>query len=106
MLVVGAAMIPAGRLADIVGRQRVLLAGIVLFAATGAACAAASSEAALIVLRLVQGLGAAMIFPVGIAIVTNEFPESRRAGRSASCSGSRRWAPRPDRSSGECSPSN
>lgn len=80
MLALGAFMIPAGRVADILGRRRVLLLGLVVFSGTGLLCGLMPSAGPIVGLRLVQGAGAAMIFPVTIAVITNQFPESRRAG--------------------------
>jgi MFS family permease len=78
MLAVGAFMIPGGRLGDILGRKRVLLAGVALFGLTSLAAALSDSAGMVIVFRVLQGLGAAMSFPVGIAALTNAFPEERR----------------------------
>lgn len=63
MLALGAFMVPAGRIGDIFGRRRALLAGIAIFGLASALCAIASSAALVIVFRAVQGLGAALIFP-------------------------------------------
>ncbi len=78
MLAGGAFLIPGGRLGDIVGRKRMLIAGIVLFAGSSGACALAPSPAVLIAFRVVQGIGCSILFPVTIAVVTNAFPEERR----------------------------
>ncbi|MGH9033511.1 MAG: MFS transporter, partial [Acidimicrobiia bacterium] len=69
----------AGRVADILGRRRVLLTGLLLFSGTGLVCGLMSSAAPIVGLRLLQGAGAAMIFPVTIAVITNVFPASQRA---------------------------
>ncbi len=78
MLAVGALMIPGGRLGDILGRKRVLLAGVALFGATSLAAGLSDSAGMVIAFRVLQGAGAAMSFPVGIAALTNAFPEERR----------------------------
>jgi MFS family permease len=78
MLAVGAFMIPGGRLGDILGRKRVLLAGVAVFGVTSLAAALSDSAGMVIVFRVLQGVGAAMSFPVGIAALTNAFPEERR----------------------------
>jgi EmrB/QacA subfamily drug resistance transporter len=77
MLALGAFMVPAGRIGDIFGRRRALLAGIALFGLASALCAMASSAALVITFRAVQGLGAALIFPVSVSVLTNAFPAAR-----------------------------
>ncbi|HPC48174.1 MAG TPA: MFS transporter, partial [Deltaproteobacteria bacterium] len=72
------ALIPMGRLADLTGRRRVFLAGIVLFTAASAACALAGSFGLLLAGRVVQGFGGAMIFSTGIALLTQVFPAQDR----------------------------
>jgi MFS family permease len=74
-------LLPFGRLADIVGRKRVFVAGLTVFALATLLCAVAPSGKALIALRLVQGLGGAMIFGTGTAILTSVYP-SDRLGRA------------------------
>jgi EmrB/QacA subfamily drug resistance transporter len=77
MLALGAFMVPAGRIGDIFGRRRALLAGIGLFGLASALCAIAPSATLVIVFRAVQGLGAALIFPVSVSVLTNAFPAAR-----------------------------
>ena len=62
-LVLAAAMLPAGLLGDRLGRKKVLLAALVLFGASSAACAYAASAGELIAARAALGIGAAAIFP-------------------------------------------
>lgn len=81
MLALGAFMVPAGRVGDVFGRRRALLAGVALFGLASAACAVAPSAASLIGFRAVQGVGAALIFPVSVSVLTNAFPAAR-AGRA------------------------
>jgi len=78
MLTGGALLIPGGRLGDILGRRRVLLAGIAIFALSSLACGLAPSKEAVFGFRVIQGVGAALLFPVTIAVVTNAFPAERR----------------------------
>src|SRR5436190_2028911 len=78
MLAVGALMIPGGRIGDILGRKRVLLAGVALFGVTSLAAGLSDSAGMVIAFRVLQGVGAAMSFPVGIAALTNAYPEERR----------------------------
>lgn len=81
MLALGAFMVPAGRIGDIFGRRRALLAGVALFGAASVACALAPSPGVLIAFRAVQGIGAALIFPASISVLTNAY-ETARAGRA------------------------
>ena len=74
MLTLGAFMIPAGRIGDVFGRRKALMAGIALFGVASVLCALASSVVLIIVFRAVQGLGAALIFPVSVSVLTNAFP--------------------------------
>jgi EmrB/QacA subfamily drug resistance transporter len=77
MLALGALMVPAGRIGDIFGRRRALLAGIALFGLSSALCALAPSATLVIVFRALQGVGAALIFPVSVSVLTNAFPSVR-----------------------------
>src|SRR5215469_785897 len=79
MLCLGAVFIVAGRLGDIVGRRKALLAGCALFTGTVIGAALAPSLGVLIVFRVLQGAGAGLMFPVGIAVVTNAYPDDKRA---------------------------
>jgi EmrB/QacA subfamily drug resistance transporter len=77
MLALGAFMVPAGRIGDIFGRRRALLAGIALFGVASALCAVAPSATLVIAFRALQGLGAALIFPVSVSVLSNAFPAVR-----------------------------
>jgi EmrB/QacA subfamily drug resistance transporter len=68
-LVLAAALLPAGMLGDRLGRRKMLLIALVVFGASSAACAFAGSPAELIAARAVLGLGAAVIFPMSIAVL-------------------------------------
>lgn len=72
LLSVGAA------LGDRVGRKRVFVAGIVLFAFASVACAMSTSVAMLVVSRTLQGAGAAMVTPVALALISVAYPAERR----------------------------
>jgi EmrB/QacA subfamily drug resistance transporter len=71
-----------GRLADIAGHRRMVVLGVVIFAAASALCGATPTgsldETWLIVFRVIQGAGAAIMFPAALAIVLNAFPVSER----------------------------
>ncbi|MGV0792881.1 MFS transporter [Mycolicibacterium sp. XJ1819] len=81
MLALGAFMVPAGRLGDIFGRRRALMVGIAMFGVASVLCALAPSAPAIIAARVLQGLGAALIFPVSVSVLTNAFP-AVSAGRA------------------------
>jgi EmrB/QacA subfamily drug resistance transporter len=72
-------LIPAGRIADRIGRRRAFLTGLVLFVGASALCAAAPSAGALVAARALQAVGAAVLTPTSLALVLPEFPLSRRA---------------------------
>jgi EmrB/QacA subfamily drug resistance transporter len=72
------ALVPVGKLADIHGRKKVFIWGMVLFTLTSLLSGLAWSVAALIAFRVIQGVGIAMIFATGIAIVTSVFPPAER----------------------------
>jgi EmrB/QacA subfamily drug resistance transporter len=77
-LVLAVLVITAGRLGDLVGPRTMFAAGIVVFTAASAACGFAPGPGWLIGFRAVQGLGAAMLMPQTLAIVTMVFPPERR----------------------------
>ena len=72
-------LIPAGGLADAHGRKRVFLFGVTLFLAASAACGMADSVAWLIVARVLQALGAALLTPASLSIILDAFPKEKRA---------------------------
>jgi EmrB/QacA subfamily drug resistance transporter len=71
-------LVPVGKLADIHGRKKVFIWGMLLFTLTSLLSGLAWSMAALILFRVLQGVGIAMIFATGIAIVTSVFPLAER----------------------------
>ena len=79
MLALGSFLIPGGRLGDLFGRRRMLVVGTAIFGASSLVGGLAPSAGFLIGARLVQGVGAAILFPLCIAVVSNAFPEDRRA---------------------------
>ena len=80
----GSLLLLAGRLGDLAGRKRIFLAGVVIFTAASLLCGIASSEAALIGARLLQGVGAAAQASVILAIIVTEFPEAAARSRAMS----------------------
>jgi EmrB/QacA subfamily drug resistance transporter len=77
MLANGATMIVGGRVGDLLGRRRWLVIGIAAFGVSSLLGGLAPSGEFLIVMRLVQGVAAAFVFPLSLAVVTNEFPQAR-----------------------------
>jgi EmrB/QacA subfamily drug resistance transporter len=77
-LVLAVLVITAGRLGDLVGPRIMFALGIGVFTAASAACGLAPSAGWLIGFRAVQGLGAAMLMPQTLTIITNTFPADRR----------------------------
>jgi EmrB/QacA subfamily drug resistance transporter len=77
LLTYGGFMLLGGRIADLLGRRRVLVAGMVLFAVSSLTGGLASDSAMLIGARLAQGLGAAMMLPATLSILTTTFHEGK-----------------------------
>src|ERR1700684_3484839 len=77
-LVLAVLVITAGRLGALLGPRTMFAAGILVFTAASAACGFAPGAGALIGFRAVQGIGAAMLMPPALAIVTIPFPPERR----------------------------
>src|SRR5919112_6191249 len=71
----GGFLLLGGRTADLLGRRIVFVAGLVLFTAASLACGLSDSAGMLIGARAVQGLGAAIISPAALSIVTTTFSE-------------------------------
>lgn len=78
LLAAAAFLVPFGRIGDIYGRKRIFLSGFVIDAAASILCGVSHSGAWLIAFRAVQGLGGAMIFGTGVAILTSVFPVQER----------------------------
>src|SRR4051794_14448015 len=77
-LVFGVLLVTGGRLGDIFGRRRVFLTGVVLFAAASAFIGFAQPSAWLIGGRVLQAVGAALMMPATLSIITNTFPPHER----------------------------
>ena len=72
-LVLAVFQLTAGSLADRFGRKRMFVGGLCLFSVASALCAFAPSAGALIAARMVQGLGAAIVFPSSLGLLAQEF---------------------------------
>jgi EmrB/QacA subfamily drug resistance transporter len=81
-LTFGGFLLLGGRAGDILGRRRVFIAGIVLFALASLAGGFATSEAWLLIARAIQGVGAAVVAPTALSLVTTTFPEGPPRNRA------------------------
>ena len=71
-------ILTGGRLADLFGRRRLLVTGLVVFTASSLACGLASGSSLLIGARTVQGAGAALIMPATLSVISATFPPAER----------------------------
>src|SRR5579871_5520430 len=81
-LTFGGFLLLGGRLADLMGRRRMFMVGLVLFSAASLLGGLAQSEAWLIGARAVQGLGAAIVSPAALSIITVTFTEGHERNRA------------------------
>jgi len=77
-LLLGALILVGGVLGDHLGRKRLFAIGVVIFAAASAWCGLAADIEQLIIARAVQGVGAALVVPGSLALLSAHFPEHRR----------------------------
>jgi EmrB/QacA subfamily drug resistance transporter len=78
LVIIASVLLTFGRLADMIGRKPILLMGLAIFVLGSALCGMAPSLWLLILARLFQGLGGALIFAVNIAMITSSFPSHER----------------------------
>ena len=78
LLAAAVSLVPFGKLADIYGRKKIYMLGMVLFTLTSLLCAIATSAPMLIIFRIFQGAGSAMVFATGIAILSSVYPAQER----------------------------
>jgi EmrB/QacA subfamily drug resistance transporter len=76
-LLFGGLLLLGGRVADLLGRRRLFIAGLVVFTVASLASGLAWSEGVLIGARALQGFGAALITPAALSILTTTFPEGK-----------------------------
>src|SRR3954463_14021334 len=81
-LTFGGFLLLGGRMADLLGRRRMFVAGLVLFAVASLAGGLAQSDVWLIAARAVQGLGAALLSPAALSLVTTMFAEGAERNRA------------------------
>jgi EmrB/QacA subfamily drug resistance transporter len=82
-VVFAALLVPAGRLADRVGRKRLFLIGLGVFSAASVLAGLAPSVGTLVAARILQAAGGAILVPTSLALVLPEFPASQRATATA-----------------------
>jgi EmrB/QacA subfamily drug resistance transporter len=81
-LTFGGFLLLGGRAADLLGRRRVFMAGVALFTVASLACGLSTSEGMLIAARAVQGLGAAVLAPAALSIITTTFEEGAERNKA------------------------
>jgi EmrB/QacA subfamily drug resistance transporter len=77
-LTFGVLMLTGGKLADLLGRRRIFIAGLVIFTVASLFCGLATSSSWLIAARVVQGAGSALMNPATLSIITATFPPRQR----------------------------
>ncbi|TML62014.1 MAG: DHA2 family efflux MFS transporter permease subunit [Actinobacteria bacterium] len=78
----GGFLLLGGRMADLLGRRRIFVGGLILFTLASLVCGLASSAGVLIAARAVQGVGAAIISPAALSIVTTTFTEGAERNKA------------------------
>src|SRR4051794_14450006 len=78
----GGFLLLGGRAADLLGRRRIFIFGVVLFTAASLACGFASSEGVLVASRAIQGFGAALVSPAALSIVSTTFTEGAERNKA------------------------
>ena len=78
-IVFAAALVPAGRLADRVGRKRMFIGGVLVFLAASLLCGVSVSVPMLVAARVLQAVGGAILTPTSLSLILPEFPVEQRA---------------------------
>jgi EmrB/QacA subfamily drug resistance transporter len=81
-LTFGGFLLLGGRAADLLGRRRLLMVGLVVFTTASLTCGLAPTDTFLIVMRGIQGFGAALVLPAALSIVMNMFPEGAERNKA------------------------
>src|SRR5713101_7718848 len=87
-LTFGGFLLLGGRAADLLGRRRLFMAGLAIFTGASLACALATTDTFLIIMRGIQGLGAAVVLPAALSIVMNMFSEGAERNKALGIWGS------------------
>jgi EmrB/QacA subfamily drug resistance transporter len=82
LIAFGGLLLLAGRLGDLIGRRRIFLSGLTLFALASLACGLAQSQEVLVVARFIQGVGGAMTSAVILGMIVTMFPEPREQAKA------------------------
>jgi MFS family permease len=98
LLTLSALLVLGGAVGDRYGRRRVFLLGLVVFTVASLCCGLAPSGEALILARLVQGVGGALLIPGSLALIDSVIRHDDRGARSGRGPGSAVWPPRWGRS--------
>jgi EmrB/QacA subfamily drug resistance transporter len=78
LLTITSLLLSLGRISDMIGRKIIFAGGLAVFTLGSGLCAFSTTEVALILFRIFQGIGAAMLMATGIAIITHAFPPQER----------------------------
>ncbi|CAG1004006.1 partial Riboflavin transporter RibZ, partial [Methanosarcinales archaeon] len=78
LLTITSLLLSLGRISDMVGRKIIFAGGLALFTIGSGLCAISATEGQLILFRVIQGIGAALLMATGVAIVTHAFPPRER----------------------------
>jgi EmrB/QacA subfamily drug resistance transporter len=78
----GGLLLLGGRAADLLGRRRLFMVGVLLFTAASLLCGVAWSPAALLAARVVQGVGAAIMTPTALSIISTTFPDGAERNKA------------------------
>ena len=81
-LTFGGLLLLGGRTADLLGRRRIFMVGMSLFTAASLACGLSQSSAELILMRALQGTGAALVLPAALSLVLSLFPEGAERNKA------------------------
>jgi EmrB/QacA subfamily drug resistance transporter len=81
-LAFGGLLLLGGRAADLLGRRRLFITGVLLFTAASLGCGLAWSPAALLAARVVQGVGAAIMTPTALSIIATTFPDGAERNKA------------------------
>jgi EmrB/QacA subfamily drug resistance transporter len=78
LLTITSLLLSLGRISDMVGRKSIFSGGLALFTIGSGLCGISATEEQLIIFRVIQGIGAAMLMATGVAIITQVFPPEER----------------------------